>query len=167
MQISPSGTIHNQQVYSDANEFRNEDYVSANQGAFMRGVSAASGAGEYPHAQVHNPGASGVVVLVDRIIVGVNGSNYVRFAWHDAPLTSDQGNFYSVDRAGAAGLTDMRIQNTATELGTVIFLVILVADHPLTIKFKYPLVLREGEGFLVNNRSLNTVVNVNYFIREV
>lgn len=167
MQISSSGTIHNQQVYSDANEFRNEDYISDNDGGFIRGISQGGVAAEYGHVQVYNPNGSGVVVLVDRINVSLGAVGIIAFAMYDTELVVDVGAWVNVRNAGAAGTAHIRKTSNGSLLGVTMWTERILADTVIQISLKVPILLAESEGVLAQCIGVNIAINVAFFGREV
>tara|TARA_Y100000310_G_scaffold205886_1_gene206244 strand:+ start:258 stop:761 length:504 start_codon:yes stop_codon:yes gene_type:complete len=167
MRISGGGSGNVNVLQSDAGQFRNADFVTSQNGAFVRGAGIGGNAAEYTHIQCLNPAASGVVTLIDAIDVSVFSDSVVVFAHYDTELATKSGDFLPTLMGGSNGQTEFRWDQNGAQLGTTYFELSLLASMPRSVVFREPLQLAAEEGFLVYDQSTNIGMNVVYFVREV
>lgn len=149
MRISGGGSANLNLLLSDAAQFRNEDFVVDNNGAFWGYTSSTGAVGEYMHVQLFNPAGSGITVLVDRCQVVSDVDGGLRFGFYDTELTSDIGAGASKKNGGAAAKAHIRRQSIAAITGTILINMLSLADVGRVYDFPYPLELAEGEGAIV------------------
>jgi len=130
---------------------------TANQGAV---------GGELSQAQLFNPAGSGVLVFIDKVIVSVGATAGVTFREFTTGLTTVQTTKAFVDfrRAGAPA-AQMRVDTAVAGFGNELGLIDFQALGPLTFGLK--IVMDEGQGFGVQNMTLNRQIIAWWFWREV
>lgn len=167
MRLNGGGQSWVEKALSDANAFRNEDFVVDNDGAFWRGITLPGVAVQFSHIQIFNPAASGITLFVDSFISSSSNTSGILFSYFDTELTTDIGAWFSKQRGGSAGAGRIRRENNAAQLGTVISNQRLLANTPFPINLSLPIELAAGEGFLVVSGSVNIDLLVLFTGREV
>lgn len=167
MRIGGGGSQDINLLQSDAAQFRNEDFVVDNALAFFGFGTEGPNAAAFPHVQLFNPNASGVVLLVDSLIVSTTTSQLVHISTHGTELPSSGGLWKNHFLGGVDGAGRIRRQASGSVLGTVIMEFDLLADSPLTHHFKYPVLLVEDRGFIAIGGVVNTDITVSFLGREV
>ena len=167
MRISGGGSGNINQLMSDTGQFRNEDFVVSQNGAFSRGFYLGGGVAKYTHGQLYNPASSGVTVILDHYYVVVGGDARITFARYDTELTTSLGAWRSHLVGGAAGNAIMRWAQDDAILGTAYWELELLASEPLTQGFKSPIQIGEEEGVLFNVQNTNVGIGVVFLGREV
>lgn len=166
MRLNGGGQSWIEQAFSDANAFRNEDFVTANDMAFAGSVQTGAVAGEFTQIQCFNPAGSDKTVMVDGIIISSAAGNSYELVFHDTELTVDVSAFVNLRNAGAASTARLRADTNAAHVGTRILFWSQLANVPFPIKLKPAIELVAGEGLMVEDQVVNTTTRVSYFIRE-
>lgn len=150
-------------LFSDLNTFRNEDYVS-NQGlTYSKGEGVGAVGAQYSHVQILNPSGSGVVVLLDRLQVRCTGGEFVRVNQYDTPLPT-AANYWLARKLGdPGGNAEIRVSTNGSVLGSGIDNYGISTTAPITVADKFPIILEEGRGLVI----VSSIVNVNLYVSFV
>lgn len=167
MRIGGGGSADTNLLQSDAAQFRNEDFVVAQAGSFAGGVQQAAVAAEYPHVQIFNPAMSGVVVMIDAIVVSSDSALIAVPSLYDTELTTDDGAWSNLLSGSAAGAAHMRKESLGSLTGPSLVSAYMAANDPWTFHFKYPIQLGSGKGLLVRGTVVNTNLAASFYGREV
>lgn len=169
MQInSPSGDVQNTTILdTDTSVFRGRDLTVSNGLCFIGGGNQTNVGSQYPHIQLLNPAASGVQILVDLFYYSNNTTGAIDIRHYDTALTTLIMNGRNVDAGGDAGLGEIRRQTNASILGTQWTVQRVLAGVYAKFTMSSPFLLDAGEGIVVVNDVVNTVVWVTFQWREV
>ena len=123
--------------------------------AFTGGVSIASSVGDNTHIQLLNPAASGVTILVRRLVAAPKGVDAHSVRTHNTALTTLSMNGVNLLAGGTAGLGAIRTVNNAGLLGTLARAFTLLTDTPFDLIREWDFELGAGEGILIVPGSTN------------
>lgn len=114
------------------------------------GLQAGGGLGS-PRVQVWNPVGSGKLLYVNGVQVGVSAADGYAVQTSDVAAPTLYGPAVSCDTAGANGLAECRIDNTATVYTALRLLStgFLAASAETYIQFARPILIRPGRGLHV------------------
>ena len=137
--------------------------TEANQ-AFMRAALPSSPAGNFAHAQLWNPSASGKVLLLKKMLLAAPSvPQYIYGGSHNVELTTDVGNGFSKLIGGANGVGNVNTQSNAAALVTnQFFATYLDAGVPFQFTFAEPVEIPAGYGFNLYPGSYNTTIGVTF-----
>ncbi len=130
--------------------------------AFTRGHVLGASVGNYPHIQLFNPVGSGIIIIVHRILVNVEATEGLRLNIHNTAITTDQGKGTNLLIGGDAAIGEVRSQDNAAQLGTLLWRIQVLASSPLDIVKDWYLELGAGEGILVQTHLVNRALYVAY-----
>ena len=167
MRIAGGGSPNVNVLNSDAGQYRNRDFVSAQDGAYMQGANQAAVAGKYSHIQLLNPAGSGVVALVDRVEFSTGAAGLIYFRYYDTGVTTLVQAWEPTLRGGNAGISQVRQDTNAAVLGTRVVRAEVLADTMYSFIFRYPVILAAAEGCMVAADTANTALLASFYGREV
>lgn len=154
-------------LFSDTNNFRNEDFVT-NQGlSYFKGTTVGAVANQYSHVQVDNPAGSGVVGLIDGFILSSTTSGIVSIMLSGALLGSFVGAMESLKIGAGTGDLDVYKENNVAKLGTTIGNISLLANRPELIFLKFPFELPADQRMSIVHNTVNIDLTVNWLARQV
>lgn len=146
---------------------RNRDSISGADLIFAgRGVPSRVVA-QYGHVQVFNPVASGVIVLIDNIMVHNSSSNLTAFHSRGAELAVDVGVWTSRSGVGAAGLAHIRTESNVVQLGTKLTSVRLSSNIGHLFPIAYPFELEAGESLILVTGIVDIIFEAVFWGREI
>ncbi len=167
MQLIGAAATDINQLQSNAGAYRNRDFaVNAGQ-VFSGGTNLNGAASNYAHHQIKNPSGSGIVTLVDRVILAPSAASRIGIRTYDTDLASKAGDYKANKLGGADGQTEARYENNTSALGTSIGNIEALALTPLVIDFEYPIMIEAGKGLNFVNLTTNVGLLFWAFVREV
>ncbi len=167
MRIGGGGSTDINLLQSDASQFRNQDYVVSQSGAFQGIFSVGALAANISHAQIYNPSGSGITVIVDGIVISSNAVGSLEIASYATELTTSAGAWANTLFGGAAGSGIIRTQQNGSALGTIVGVNYMAALAPWEIWFRYPVQLQESNGLIVRQGGANAAVVGTIYGREI
>lgn len=145
---------------------RGNDKIPENEDAFVKYTARGPVAAEYSHIQLKNPAASGKIVLLDLLVIFLIGTG-LRIGRYDTDLTRDDGTWANATSGGANGVAHIRAQTIGSTMGTQLFYVDNVLDGSIVVPLSIPIMLLEGEGFIVVNNTVNKNLGCTFYGRDV
>ena len=121
--------------------------------AFMGGANLAASVGDNGHIQLHNPGGSGITVIVFSISHAVYADGTITLRVHDTAITTNTGNGQNLLRGGTGPVGDIRTVDNAGSLGTTMGSQAVLANTPFFWTEAWGIELGAGEGVLVTGDS--------------
>ena len=167
MRISGGGSGNVNVLQSDAGQFRNRDFITAQDGAFMCGLVLGGDSAVYSHIGMHNINGGGVTLLIDEIIITVASDMTIVLASYDTVLANNVGPWKCLHTSGAAGNSRLAWERSAGTLGTSYGELDVLAGRPLTVSFPTPLEVDDDDGFHVHGQTVNVGIGVIFKGREV
>lgn len=144
--------------------------LRALQGQFFMGtVVVTPAAGQFAHAQIKNPAASGIIAYVYTITLNNQGSNTNHFLYRDGTdlTTLDNNGLNNLD--GSAGTCQLRRESNAG-IKPAIGLRFASGGRPVrdfaVFDFPAPIVLPSGVGIIILSGDADVVINPTFVWRE-
>ena len=155
------------ELQSSGGILRNRDSISGSDLIFAgRGV-APRVASQFGHVQLFNPVGSGVIVLIDNIMVYNSTNNLTLFHSRGTELATDDGVWTSRSGIGAAGLAHIRTESNVVQLGTLLTAQRLGAGFDHLFPIGYPFEIAAGESLLVVAGVVDIIYNATFWGREI
>ncbi len=126
--------------------------------AFMRGSDTGASAGNYGHFQLFNPGGSGIMIVVRRLVASLRTADTIRIHTHNTALTTLLGAGVNLLAGGTVGIGEVRRQNIASFTGTLVSAVPISADRPYNLLDGWSWELGAGEGILFVSATVNVAI---------
>lgn len=167
MRISGGGSGNVNILQSDTGQFRNDDFVTAQDGAFMCGTDVTNVSGQYGLIQLYNPAASGVTVLVDAIAVSPYANTTMALKWFNTEADTEIFAWPSLLLDAGAGNAVLRRHNNVALQGSYLGIITLLAFQPYTFRPKAPIEYEEEKGLIVQSLDVNTAFSTTFYGREV
>lgn len=134
--------------------------------AFIGTNTQAAVAAQNSHCQVFASGGAGTSFALDAITIAKATAGFVSLTRDTTAKTNDDGVLANRKFGMSNAVEHMRSQGNAGVLGTVCGRIVLAANQPLRVEFRYPLIFTNGQGFNVVNETLNEALTVWWEIRE-
>ena len=167
MQINGGGSGNVNVLQSDTGQYRNNDFVTSQDGAFEGGVEQFAVAIELSHIQLENPVGSGITILIDRVLVSSLTAQDVFIRKSSIPLTTFEDLWTNNFLGRGLGVGELRRQTNPAILGVSRWRVSLEAGSTFTILYPYPLILIEGNSILLATELVNSNILGSFHGREV
>ncbi len=143
---------------------RNNDITSVDNGVFIGYCDLAANASQPNKAQLFNPAASGVTVLLDSFWGYLGIAPYIGIVRYDVQLTTDVGTGEDINGNGNASLAHIREQQSAGHLGSPISYIY----DPLSLgTMTYPIAIAEGCGIAFQSEQANYALQMTFIWREI
>jgi hypothetical protein len=146
---------------------RNLDSVAADNQAFWGGAQLSGASAKYPHVQIYNPSGSGVILLLDSILISPVTESTYGWGLYNTECTTDVGAVQSKLVGGAAGNAHVRTENNSSVLVTGFGPIYVGSGRCYELMAGPPFIIGAAEGIAVYGVVANTAVGVAFNIREL
>ena len=167
MKIGGGGSENINILQSDDITLRNLDAVTEDNQAFWGGAQLAAAGGKYPHVQIYNPSGSGVILLLDSILISPVTESTYGWGLYTTECTTDVGAVQSKLVGGAAGNAHVRTENASSVLVTGFGPVYVASARCYELIAGPPFIIGAAKGIAVYGVVVNTSVGVAFSIREL
>lgn len=137
---------------------------------FIGGTRLAPVAANFPHVQLFNPAASGIILIVKRIIASHTvTATIINLLFYNTPFAAVSGTVRNKLSGGVAPTAEMRTENLAARVGSMTWQVRLPIETftEILLPSEPPIVLNAGEGIHVYPDAVNLDLNVSYSWKEI
>lgn len=166
MRIGGGGSTDINLLQSDIAQFRNEDFVVSQDGAFLGSSLLQAAVSRFPVIQLFNPLATTATIMVDGISFSTTTTQQIIVGLHDTELTSDRGAWIS-KLPGGVGQGHIRDENFNATTIVEFERYFVLANTPNFIEFRYPIFLQEEEGLAIQGLTITTLMAAGFHGREV
>lgn len=167
MRIGGGGSQDVNLLQSDAAQFRNQDFVVDAELAFWGAAIQAAVAANFSGVQLFNPAASGVLALIDQIVISSTSTQEAFITSVSLELTTDIGTWDANKLGASGGLSHLRAEAQGLVPGDVAMRVHIIADIPVVLRFEYPVQIPAGNGLNVVSGIVNVPLVCSYIGREI
>ncbi len=130
--------------------------------AFSRGGVSQGAAGQFPHAQLFNPAASGKTAVVHGLLVDVSAIFAVHFNVDNVARAVDIGAGVNMLSGAAAGVCHFRTESNAVEQGAVFNSFSPQAQTIIQPYFGWFFILGAGQGLTLVGITVASSIEVNF-----
>src|SRR5262249_1247098 len=130
--------------------------------AFSKGGVSTGAPGQFPHAQLFNPAASGKTVIVHGLIVDTSGVFAVHFNVDNVARATDAGAGVNMLSGGAAGVAHFRTESNAAEQGAVFNSFSPPTQTPIQPYFGWFFQMTAGQGLTLVGVAAAVGIEVNF-----
>jgi len=147
--VAVAGTVS---ITGNVNVISSDKARTLSNSAFLNYANSGGNAGYLPHNQLWNPNGSGKNLVVESIVVSSGTAQALRVASSAAggsfPTAQTYG--FSKQLGGAAGVGQTRTHNTtAAFIGTLMYNTAVLANTPLVIQLREPIIIPPNYGLIV------------------
>lgn len=147
--------------------FRNQDSDSWNGRAYIGHAGIITASGFYTHCQLFNPVGSGVVVLLDEIVITMDRDGEAQLRYYSTALSGAAQNWYSKRPTLTNGKAELRATHELTQLGTLIGRTFQIWSDTIIWPFQRPFALEESEGIQLCGGITDNSPQVTFSGREI
>lgn len=134
---------------------------------FTRGGNVGGGVGQISEVQLFNPVASGITVIVYRVIVSQAAIDGIQCRTHNTALATLVGNGANLLSGGAVSVAEVRTALPAAADGALVSTLHIAAAAPFERIAVWAWELGAGEGILFANATTNIQQVTEFYWNEV
>lgn len=135
--------------------------------AFGGGSNGAQVVGEVPLIQILNPAASGVTIILHRVVIQTTTAQQVNLQLSNTALATLQQQGVNLRAGSAAGLGAVRTASAVGAPGTLVNFYLIPVSQAVDLAVESLVELDAGEGVVIAGQTANTVVGAQFFWVEL